>query len=177
MMDPAFWQLFAQVALETLTFFVLVAGLFGLLIPIFPGLTVMWIGTLIYALVQAANGAMTWVGWTLFILITLLTIGGNIMDNIIVAKHVRDKNVPWSSILWAFAAGIVVSLMFTPLAGMAAAPLALFLAEWRRLRDRSGAFVNTRAWMTGWGWAIAAKFGIGVIMILLWLLWAWSSSK
>ncbi len=172
-MDPSSWEFAGQVILEALTLFVLLAGLFGLLIPIFPGLTIMWIGTLVYALVQAANGYMTWVDWMLFTIITLLMIGGNVMDNIIIAKHVRDKNVPWSSILWAFAAGIVVSLFFTPIAGMIAAPAGLFLAEWRRLKDRPTALANTRAWMTGWGWAIAARFGIGVIMIVFWMLWAW----
>lgn len=170
MADLEFWL---QVVIESLTLFILLAGLAGLLIPVFPGLTVMWLGTLVYALVQAANDSMTWVDWMLFTLITLLMIGGNILDNIIITKHVREKNVPWSSILWAFTAGIVVSIIFTPLGGMIAAPVGLFLAEWRRLKERSTALANTRAWMTGWGWAIAAKLGIGVIMIVFWMLWAW----
>ena len=112
-------------------------------------------------------------GLGVFTLITLLMIGGNIVDNIIIAKHVRDKNVPWSSILWAFAAGIVVSLFFTPIAGMIASPVGLYLAEWRRLKDKQTALANTKAWMTGWGWSLAARFGIGVIMIVFWGLWAW----
>ncbi|RJP51285.1 MAG: DUF456 domain-containing protein [Anaerolineaceae bacterium] len=170
MAELEFWL---QVIIESLTLFVLLAGLAGLLIPVFPGLTVMWLGTLIYALVQAANDNMTWTDWMLFTLITLLMIGGNIVDNIIITKHVREKNVPWSSIIWAFTAGIAVSIIFTPLGGMLAAPAGLFLAEWRRLRERSTALANTRAWMTGWGWAIAARLGIGVIMIVFWMLWAW----
>lgn len=172
-MVPFSWEFFGQVVLEALTLFVLLAGLAGLLIPIFPGLTVMWIGTLVYALVQASNGKMTWVDWTLFVFITLLMVVGNVIDNIIIAKHVRDKEVPWSSILLAFAAGIIISLIFTPLGGMVAAPAGLFAAEWRRLKDRDTALANTRAWMTGFGWAIAVKMGIGVIMIALWMLWAW----
>jgi hypothetical protein len=172
-MIPFTWEFFGQVVFEALTLFVLLAGLGGLLIPIFPGLTVMWLAALVYALVQAANDKMTWVDWTLFALITLLMLAGNVMDNLIIAKHVRDKQVPWSSILLAFAAGIIVSLIFTPLGGMVAAPAGLFLAEWRRLKDRSAAFANTKAWMTGWGWAIAARMGIGVVIILFWMLWAW----
>ena len=172
-MGPVFWEFVGQVLLESLTLFVLLAGLFGLLIPVFPGLTIMWIGTLVYAIVQSINGEMTWVDWALFTLITLLMIGGNIVDNIIIAKHVRDKNVPWSSILWAFAAGIVVSLFFTPIAGMIASPVGLYLAEWRRLKEKQAALANTKAWMTGWGWSLAARFGIGFIMIVFWGLWAW----
>lgn len=173
MTDPAFWELLGQVALETLTLLVLLSGLVGLLIPVFPGLTIMWLGTLVYAIVQAVSGNMTWVDWVLFTIITLLMIGGNIVDNIIIAKHVREKNVPWSSILWAFAAGIILSITLTPLAGMVASPLGLFLAEWRRLRDKQIAFDNTKAWMKGWGWSLAARFGIGVVMIIFWALWAW----
>jgi len=172
-MDPTFWEFFGQVFLETLTLLVMLSGLAGLFIPVFPGLTVMWLGTLVYAVVQAINKNMTGVDWFLFVLITLLMIGGNIIDNIIIAKHVRDKQVPWSSIIWAFVAGILISLFFTPLVGMIASPVALFLAEWRRLKDKTAALSNTRAWMTGWGWSIAARLGIGFLMIVFWGLWAW----
>lgn len=166
-------ELFAQVLLESLTLLVLVTGLIGLIIPVFPGLVVMWLGTLVYAVVQAAVGNMTWVGWLLFALITVLMIVGNVIDNIIIAKHVRDKDVPWSSIIWAFIAGIIVSLIFTPLAGMLASPVGLFLAEWRRLKDKKTAFVNTRAWLSGWGWSVAARMGIGLVIIIFWGVWAW----
>ena len=36
-----------QVLLEVFTLFVLLVGLIGLIVPVFPGLTVMWIATLI----------------------------------------------------------------------------------------------------------------------------------
>jgi uncharacterized protein YqgC (DUF456 family) len=173
MVDPAYLELFAKTFLGALTFFVLITGLIGLIVPIFPGLTVMWLGTLVYAIIQYLSGHMTWISWLLFILITLLMLGGNVVDNIIIAKHVRDKNVPWSSILIAFAAGIILSLVLTPIVGMIASPLGLFLAEWFRLKQRDIAFANTKAWMTGWGWSFVARFGIGIVMILFWGLWAW----
>jgi uncharacterized protein YqgC (DUF456 family) len=173
MTDPEFWKLYFETLLEVLTFLVLLTGWLGLVIPVFPGLTVMWIGTLIYAVIQAISGNMTWVGWLLFVIITLLMIGGNIVDNIIIAKHMRDKDVPWSSIIISFAAGVVVSLFLTPLAGMVASPVGLFLAEWRRIKDRQTALDNTKAWMTGWGWSVAARMGIGVMIVLFWVLWAW----
>ncbi len=133
----------------------------------------MWIATLVYCIIQVIAGNMTWVAWLLFVLITLLMIGGNIVDNIIIAKHMRDKDIPWSSIILSFVAGIVVSLFLTPLVGIVASPVGLFLAEWRRVKDRQAALANTKAWMTGWGWSFLARFGIGILMILFWGLWAW----
>ncbi len=174
MIDPAFWDLFSQTLLKVLTFLILLTGLFGLVVPVFPGITVMWLATLGYAILQAISGHMTWVGWLLFFLITLLMIAGNIVDNIIIAKHMRDKDVPWSSILLSFAAGIIASIFLTPLVGIIASPAGLFLAEWRRVKDKKIAFETTKTWMKGWGWSFLAMFGIGILMILLWGLWAWA---
>ena len=166
-------EFFLQVVLETLTLFVLIVGLLGLIVPVFPGLTIMWLGMLAYALIQNAADKMTGWDWFLFALITLLMIAGNVADNLIIARKMRDKYVPWSSILFAFAASIIASIFFTPFIGLFAAPLGLFLAESRRLKNRDAAIDSTKTYMVGWGWAFGARFLIGVIMIGLWMLWAW----
>jgi len=170
---PEWLPLFLQVALETLTLFTLFIGLAGLIVPVFPGLTIMWLVTLVYALIQNASDKMTGWDWGAFAFITFLMVGGNIADNLIIAAKMRDHYIPWSSILLAFAAGIVVSIFFTPLVGLIAAPLGLFLAEMRRLQNRDEALKSTRAYMIGWGWAFGVRFIIGVIMIGSWMLWAW----
>ncbi|HEY5730470.1 MAG TPA: DUF456 family protein [Anaerolineales bacterium] len=170
---PEWLQFVSQVLLETLTLFVLFVGLAGLIVPVFPGLTIMWLATLFYALIQNAADKMTNWDWFFFIIITLFMVGGNILDNLIIARKMRDQFIPWSSILLAFAAGIVVSIFFTPLVGLIAAPLGLFLAEMRRLNNREEAIKSTKAYMIGWGWAFGARFIIGIIMIGSWMLWAW----
>jgi uncharacterized protein YqgC (DUF456 family) len=170
---PNWFPFLLEVALETITLFVLLVGLFGLIIPVFPGLVIMWLGTLVYALIQNAADKMTGWDWFAFVLITILMIVGNIADNIIIARKMRDQYIPWSSILLAFAAGIVASIFFTPIIGLVAAPLGLFLAEQRRLKNRDEAIKSTKAYMVGWGWAFGARFIIGVTITGLWMLWAW----
>ena len=160
-------------ALDTFTLFVLLVGLFGLIMPVFPGLFIMWLGTLVYALIQNAADKMTGWDWFAFALITLLMIVGNIADNIIIARKMRDQYIPWSSILLAFAAGIVASIFFTPIIGLIAAPAGLFFAELRRLKNRDDAIKSTKAYMIGWGWAFGVRFIIGVAITGLWMLWAW----
>ena len=167
--DPEFWSL---VALQGITLAVLLIAWAGLLIPVFPGLIIMWLATLLYALLQNAAGRMAWIDWTLFALITLLTIAGGIVDNIIISRKLRGRSVPWRSILLAYLAGLVGSIFFTPIVGIAASPLALYAAETARLRDRKLGFESARLYMIAWGWAFAAVFTIGALMILLWVLWA-----
>lgn len=166
-------ELFLQVVLEIFTLLALIVGLLGLIVPVFPGLVVMWLGTLVYAIIQGAAGNMTGWKWFLFGVITFLMITGSIVDNIIIARKMRDKYIPWSSILWAFAAGVVASLFFTPLIGLVAAPVGLFLAESSRLKNRDAAVESTKAYMIGWGWAFGARFLIGLVMIGFWIIWAW----
>ncbi|WKZ48879.1 MAG: DUF456 domain-containing protein [Anaerolineales bacterium] len=161
------------VIVDTLTLFVMLVGLIGLIVPIFPGLTVMWLAALVYAFLQSAAERMTFWDWVLFAIITLLMIAGNIVDNVIIARKMRDKFVPWSSILIAFTASLIASFFLTPLVGLAVAPLALFLLELRRLRDKTAAIDATKAYMIGWGWSFAARFGIGVLILGSWMLWAW----
>src|ERR1043165_2092800 len=108
-MPPPDLASFLQAILEALTLFVLLVGLFGLIVPIFPGLTIMWLGTVAYAVIQSAAGHMTGWKWVLFGLITVLMLFGNIVDNIIITRKMRDKYVPWSSIFFAFAASLVAN--------------------------------------------------------------------
>jgi uncharacterized protein YqgC (DUF456 family) len=166
-------ELFLQVVLEIFTLLALIVGLLGLIVPVFPGLVIMWLGTLVYAIIQSAAGNMSGWKWFLFGVITVLMITGSIVDNIIIARKMRDKYIPWSSILWAFAAGVVASLFFTPLIGLVAAPAGLFLAESSRLKNRDAAIESTKAYMIGWGWAFGARFLIGLVMIGFWMIWAW----
>jgi len=133
----------------------------------------MWLATLVYAFIQNGAGMMTTLDWVAFALITLLMIIGNIVDNIIIARKMRDQFIPWRSIIIAFAAGIIASIFFTPLVGLIAAPAGLYLAELSRLKNQSDAWKSTKAYMIGWGWAFGARFAVGITMIVLWMLWAW----
>jgi hypothetical protein len=97
---------------------------------------------------------------------------GNIIDNIIIARKMRGRAIPWTSIGLAFLAGLVASLFLTPIVGIVASPLALFGAEWLRLHRARLAFASARSYMIAWGWSFAAVFGVGVLMIVLWVFWA-----
>ena len=170
---PPDFPFFFQVIVQTFTLFFMLVGLFGLIVPVFPGLTVMWLAALVYALVQSASGLMGWVDWLSFALITLFMIGGNIVDNIIIASKMRGHEIPWKTIILCYIVGIVVSLFFTPLAGLVASPLALLGLEYLRFRDQKLAFESAKVFMIGWGASFAARFGVGILMVIFWALWAW----
>jgi len=159
------WLEVVTLVLITLTMLV---GLFGLVIPIFPGNVVMWVAALIYGLVFGFGTK----GVIIFILLTILMVIAALADNVLMGAKARDKGAAWLSIILALGAGVLFTLIFPPLGGIIAAPLVLFASEYLRLKDHGKALEVMRALLAGWGWSFVVRFGIGIVMMILWLIWA-----
>ncbi len=167
------WTLVGELVLQWLTLTFMLVGLFGLIIPIFPGIPIIWLSALVYGGFQLFNGRMDGWGWLFFALITILMVIGTTIDNIIIARKLRETGTPWKSIFIGYGVGIVSSLFLTPFAALVMTPLGLFAAEFRRLRNTRQALNSTRSWLVGFSGALLAMFATGGLMILLWGLWAW----
>ena len=145
----------------------MLVGLFGLVIPIFPGNVVMWVAALIYGLVFGFGAK----GIIIFILLTILMIAAALADNIMMGVKARDKGASWLSILLALASGVIFTLISPPFGGIIAAPIVLFASEYLRLKDQRKAWEVMRGLLAGWGWSFLVRFGIGVVMLILWIIW------
>jgi len=156
--------------LELLLLFCMLLGLLGLIVPVFPGLTVIWVLVLLYGIVAGFEGAGVW----LFAGISILTIVGSLVDNLLMGGNALQKGASWLSLAAASVAGLLGSIFLTPIGGIALALLGLFLAEYARRKDQEEAWAVTKAMAIGWGWAFVARFGIGFVMIALWAVWAWA---
>jgi hypothetical protein len=160
------WTTFGVVLL-----FMLV-GLFGLLVPFFPGLVVMWLAALGYGLATQSFGAL---GIFLFVLITVIMIFGSFVDNLMMGVGARKGGAGWVTILVALVAGVGGTILFPPIGGIIAAPLAILLLEYFRLKDWKKAWKAFTGLTVGWGLSFLARFGLGVLVLLLWLLWVWKA--
>ena len=167
------WPLFGELLMQWLTLTFMLVGLVGLIIPIFPGIIVIWLAALIYAVIAALAGRMAVWDWLLFALITVLMIFGSFVDNIIIAKKLRETGTPWRSIIIGYTAGLVSSLTLTPFAALLITPLALVATEYWRLRNFKQAIQSAQGWLIGFGWTFLALIAIGSVMIGLWLTWVW----
>lgn len=160
------WLITTVNILTTLT---MLFGLFGLIIPIFPGNVVMWVAALIYGLIFGFGR----LGGILFAIISLLMLAAVLADNVMMGAKAREKGAAWPSILLALAAGVVFTFIFPPVGGIIAAPLVLYIMEYLRLQDSAEATKVVKALLTGWGLAFVVRFGLGVVMIILWGIWAY----
>ena len=161
------WAGTFQVVFQAGSFLIMFFSLIGLFIPIFPGIVIIWLVGLV-TIIMSGPGVS---GWLIILFLTILAIGGMVIDNIVMGKAVRDKGAAWTSIGMALLGGLVGTLVFPPLGGLAIAPLVLFFMEYRRLGNREQAIQVLQALAIGWGWGAVARFAVGFVMVLTWLFW------
>jgi uncharacterized protein YqgC (DUF456 family) len=156
-----------NLSLNILIYLIMAVGLFGMIVPIYPGVVIIWAAALIHALATSFASAEIWV----LVVLTLLMIAGTLVDNFLMGGKARQAGASWLSIGGALLGGLIGTFAFPPLGGIVAAPTLLFLLEYARLRDSNEAWVVTKGLLTGWGLAFIARFTIGLTMIILWAIW------
>lgn len=154
-------------------FVVMLVGLFGLVIPIFPGGVVIWLAALLYGLVHGFSTT----GTVIFLLITLLMIAAALADNVLMNARALKEGASWWSVFFGITGGILGTIFFPPFGGLLGAPLFLYGFEYLHHRDWRRALRVTRGLLIGWGWSFVARFGLGLLKIGLWAIWVWSNTR
>jgi uncharacterized protein YqgC (DUF456 family) len=162
----------------TLLFIVILVqliGFFGLLLVFFPGLTVIWIGQLAWAISTGFNHEHeVWqfvLTIAIFMINTILMIGGSLVDNVFMAGSAAKQGAKWWVILISWVVMVVVSIFLTPVVGLLAAMVSLFVIEWIRIKDYKRAFKSSGSMVIGVGSAALVRLVIAVVMIGLWVFW------
>lgn len=161
-------QSFGNVMLHVLVGLTMLVGWLGLLIVIIPGLVIIWAGALAYAL---ATGFDT-VAIVMLVIMTILMVGGSLIDNVLIGASAKQKGASWWAIAAAVVGAIIGTLVLPPIGGLLFAMIALFAVEYFRVKDFRKALDTTGSMALGCGWAVAVRLVIGAIMIGLWVLWA-----
>jgi uncharacterized protein YqgC (DUF456 family) len=162
-----------QVAVPLVLLAVMLFGLFSLVfMPILPGLVIIWLAALGYGIMGHFTAPFPIVA---FVVITVLMLFGSVIDNVLMGAGARKTGASWVSITAALLAGLLGSLLWPPVGGILLSLAALFAVELLRLRNLRGALVSTRSMAIGCGWAIVARFFIGMAMIGLYVAWVFSA--
>ncbi len=129
-------------------------GLFGLLFYIIPGLTIIWLAVLL----TYRYWVFTRIG-ILFAVITVLMLGGNLIDNLFMGTEARKTGASWLSIIVALVAGIAGTIIFPPFGGLLFAAVAILIIEWIKKKDIKEGLKSTGSILRGCGFAVVARFG------------------
>ncbi len=150
-----------------ITAVIMAVGLLGLIVPIFPGITVIWLAHLGYGLLTHFNT----LGWVLFGINTVLFIIGVTIDNVLMNAKAHKEGAAWTSLALGWLGGVLGTILLPPIGGILAAPLVVLLFEYLRQRDINQALRTLRGLLIGWGASFVVRFFIGLVMIGIWLAW------
>ena len=153
-------------AAELLIGLVMLVGLFGVLVPVLPGLALVWLAGLAWAWLDGGGVAR----WTVFGLMSAVVLAGTVTKYALPARSAQASGAPRSTILLG-AVGAVVGFFVIPVVGIVVGGIgAVYLAELSRLGDRDGAWRSTRAVLRAVGIGVLIELTAAVLAILMWLV-------
>lgn len=152
-------------SVDVLVALAMAVGLAGVLVPVLPGLVLIWAAGLGWALLGGGGLAR----WAVVVLMTVLFAGGTVAKYVVPARRAASGGAPRSTLL-AGAVGAVAGFFVIPVVGLVVGGLAgLYAAEHARLRDARAAGRSTRAVLLGIGIGTLVELAAGLTMVTVWV--------
>jgi uncharacterized protein len=144
---------------------VMLAGLLGVVLPVLPGLLLVWGAGLAWVLLDGGGPLR----WTVLAVMTALAAAGAAAPYLLPGRSARGAGAPWSTLAWG-GVGMVVGFFAVPLIGLVLGGAAgVYLAELARLRDRRAAGRSTVTVVKAIGVGILLELAAGLLMVATWL--------
>lgn len=143
----------------------MIVGLVGVVVPVFPGLVVVAGTGLLWAVARGDA-----VGWIVFAMMAAIGVAGILASSVLPARRASSAGAPgW--VIAAGAAGLVIGFFVVPVAGaLIGFPAGIFVAELVRLRHPAPAWRATWVALKGVGLGIAIQLAAGVLMVGIWVV-------
>jgi uncharacterized protein YqgC (DUF456 family) len=118
----------AVTGLEIVCGIVILVGIVGTVVPVLPGMVLVWAAVLVWAIATAEP-----LGWVTFGVVTVLLAVGMVVKYLLPGKHMKAQGIPGST-LWLGAAGAVIGFFAIPVVGTPIGfVLGIYLAELQRV--------------------------------------------
>lgn len=149
--------------LEIVVAALIVVGLLGTIVPVLPGVLLIWGAILLWAW-QTSGGT----AWTVFAVVTALLVVGQAVKYLVPGKRMSNQGIP-SSTLWIGGLVAIVGFFVIPVVGIFIGfAVGIYLAEWRRLGSHDEARPATLAALRAVGLSILIELAAGVAAFIAW---------
>ena len=146
---------------------VMAVGLVGTIVPVLPGLLLIWGAGLGYGLFAGFDG----IGIAAFAVMTLL-LGVGMAMSYVLPKRAGERGGAAKSSLRLGIVGAVIGFFVIPIVGMPiGGALGVLAGEYSRLGQWPAAWATTKRVLGGFGLAVLAEFTAGVFMVATWAGW------
>lgn len=153
--------------LVTVLALVMAVGAVGTIVPLLPGLALIWAAGLVYAIDQGFDGP----GIVALAGMTALAVAATVAGYVVPQRRAAGAGAARSSV-WLGVGGAVVGFFVVPFVGLPlGGVLGIYVGEHMRTHDAGAAWRATRATIAGFGLAALVQFGAALAMIGVWILW------
>jgi uncharacterized protein len=142
-------------------------GAVGTVVPLVPGLALVWGAALVYGLVEGFGTT----GAAAFAVVTALALAGMLAGWVVPARVAGAAGAARSSILLGAVAALV-GFFALPIVGLVVGGVAgVYVGEWQRTGSGAAAWRTTRATLKGFGLAALVQLAIALAMAATWVVW------
>jgi uncharacterized protein YqgC (DUF456 family) len=139
-------------------------GLVGVVVPLLPGLALVWAAGLVWAIAEGEGTTR----WVVLALMTVLLVAGTVAKYALPARSATAKGASRSTLVFG-ALGAIIGFFVIPLVGLLIGGVAgIYLAELVRLGDARRAWSATGAALVAVGLGMLIELAAGVAMVLAW---------
>lgn len=150
---------------EVVVGLVVLVGLFGVVVQVLPGATLVGLAVLVWGVVTGGT-----VGWVVAAVAVLATLAAAVGKYLLAGRHLKRAGVPNSTLVWGGLAGAVLFFVI-PVIGLPIGFVgATYLAEWVRVRDPQAAKAATVAAMQATGLSILVELAGAMVVTLAWVV-------
>lgn len=143
---------------------IMAVGLVGVILPVLPGLLLIWAAGLAWVLLDGGGPAR----WTVLGIMTALLVIGSVVKYALPTRSARAGGATLPTMLVG-AIGAIVGFFAIPVIGLVVGGVAgIFVAEIARQRHLGTALQSTRAVLVGIGIGMLVELLAGVAMVLVW---------
>jgi uncharacterized protein YqgC (DUF456 family) len=143
-------------------------GLAGCILPVVPGLGLIWLGGLVFGLVLGFGTP----GLVAMAVMTVLLVLGTSAPYVLPQLAGRRTGASKRAIVAGVLLGIVGFFALPVIGAILGALLGVFATEWAIRKDRLQAWVSTKGVLVGWGLGALVQATAGFLMTCTWILWA-----
>lgn len=153
--------------LEVVVAAMLVVGLVGVVIPLLPGVALVWAGVMVWAIWGDGDDAVRWLVAGAATVVTVLAL---VLAATLPGRRAATCGAP-RSLTWVVVLGTLVGAVAIPVVGaLVGGPVAAFVAELVRLRDVGAARRSSTEALKGFGIGVAIQLVAAVAIAGAWTL-------
>lgn len=147
----------------------MLVGLIGVVVPVLPGLLIVWAGVLVWSF---AEGSTT--GWAVLGVVSALLAVGVLCEYLIPGQRMRRAGVRTSTLVGGVVTAVVAGVLIPVIGALLGFPLGIYLVQRSRKQGHHAAWAGTVLALKAIGLNIVIELCTALLMIGTWvgaLIW------